>query len=87
MSLSDNQYTLVRSHKQIKIYINSVLHIAIKTEELVAIHSWVMGYNETRRWVIEFTTKTTSIQSEYDYIEKWEVILNLLDTNNIYGNI
>ena len=86
MSHLENNYTLLLSHKQIKIYINSILHLAIKTDELIGIQSWVKGFDINKKYIIEFTTKTTTIESEYDYQEKWEAILNLLDKHNIYGN-
>lgn len=79
-----NTYSLKILKKQVKIYINNIIHLAIKQDELIGIHSWLMGYNDDRKYCIEFTTKTNTIISEYDEIEKWKAILALLDKNEIY---
>ena len=69
--------------KQIKIYIDDILHLSIVREELISIQSWIMGYDGYRKYHIEYTTKTNTIESEYDNIEKWKKILKLLDENEI----
>ncbi len=79
-------YKLEISKKQIKILIDDILHLSIKQEELIAIQSWIMGYGPEAKYHIEFTTKTQAVNSEYDNIEKWKNILNLLNENELYGS-
>lgn len=76
--------TIDNNTNSIKIYINDILHLAIKKEDLIGIESWVDGENERKRWHIEYTTKTTTIESEYDNIDKWIAILKLLDNEIIW---
>jgi len=69
--------------KQIKVFIDNILHLSIKRDELIGIQSWIMGYDDNRKYHIEYTTKTSVIESEYDKLEKWQAILKLLDENEI----
>ncbi len=38
----------------IKIFINDILHLAIKKDDLVGIQSWVQDNDERRRWHIHY---------------------------------
>ena len=60
----------------IKIYFDDVLHIKIEKIEIVGIQS----YKHKGKYYIEYSFKSgVVIESEYDNIEKWEVILKILD--------
>ncbi len=80
-----NKYSLIIDKKQIKIFINDILHLSIMQNELISIQSWIIGYNSDRKYCIEYTTKTQVINSEYDNIKKWKSILNLLNKNSVMG--
>ncbi len=82
--MAKNKYSLILSHKLIKIMINKTLHLAIKQDELIGIQSWLKGDGSDRKYCIEFTTKTTAMLSEYDSEDKWKSILNLLNKKNLY---
>ncbi len=79
-----NKYKLIISNKQIKIFINDILHLSIKQKQLVGIQSWIMGYDADRKYCIEYTLKTSVVLSEYDDAEKWKSILDLLNKNDIF---
>lgn len=65
----------------IKIYFDGLIHLVIKRDELISIHSWLCGGN---KYCIEFITKTNKVIIEQDSYEKWETILKLLDKENLF---
>lgn len=74
-------------NNEVKIYVNGILHLAIKHNKLRGIQSW----KDSKWWriwrpkfySIEYTVGEITIISEYDSIEKWISILNLLDKNRV----
>jgi hypothetical protein len=56
--------------------------LSIKRDELIGFQSWKMGYEDVK-YHIEYTTKTSTIECEYDKMWKWQTILKLLDDNEI----
>ena len=80
-----NKYTIIVEKKQIKIRINGLLHLSFLQEEFVGIQSWIKGYDVDRKYFVEITTKTTTITSEYDNLDKWTSILKLLDNTKLLG--
>lgn len=69
------------SFYKIKIYIDKILHLSIRKEDFIGLQSWIEGEGESKEYIIEYVFKTTTIVSEYDSIDKWKSILNLLDKN------
>jgi hypothetical protein len=73
------------SKSAIKIYIDDVLHLIFKQEELIGVQSWVAGDGDkVRKYYIEYYTKTQTILTEYDEQEKWYKILKKLDDENLF---
>lgn len=64
----------------IKIYIKTILFLAIRRDEYVGLQSWIEG---EMKWKIEFYLKTTSIITEFNSKEKWKAMLTELDKMNI----
>lgn len=72
------------------IYFNGILHLLIKKSDFIGFQSYkkpsseeerrVRGFKDSK-YTIEYYLKTTSITCEYDTIEKWTEILNLLNLN------
>ncbi len=66
---------------QLKIYINSILHLVLRKNDINSIQSWKIG--ETN-YVIEIYFKQgQSCKAEYNSKEKWVAILTHID-NLIY---
>lgn len=66
----------------IRIYINELLHLSLRQDNLLGIQSYVFGYSQND-YRIEFYLKETTIIVEYDTKDKWEQILRLIDQNNL----
>ena len=64
--------------EDIRIFINGILHIFIRRSELVCLQSWYIN-----KWCckIEIYTTSRDIMFEYNSVEKWKTILNLLNEN------
>lgn len=67
----------------IKIFIDGILHLSIKHDELIGFQSWILGDDE-KIYCIEYYTKSKDILTEYNNFEKWKSILGLLDKNNSF---
>lgn len=79
-----NKYTIVEKEGTIKIFINSLVHLALKKESVVGFQSWIEGKGiEDKNYHIEFYLIKKTIRVEYDQIEKWKAILKLIETINI----
>lgn len=68
------------TYQDIKIFINDILHLAIKRQGLISIQSWVAA---TNLFIIEFQVGEDSIIAEYEKREIWEEILMKLGELNI----
>lgn len=66
----------------IRIYINELLHLSLRQDNLLGIQSYVFGYSQND-YRIEFYLKETTIIVEYDTKDKWEQILRLIEQNNL----
>lgn len=77
-----NNYKITIKDNQIKIFINDIIHLCLKQDEVVGFQSWVEG-DDDKKYIIEFYTKTTELFTEYDIREKWIDVLNLLNSRNI----
>lgn len=71
------------SQSSLKLYINSVLHLCLKRNDLVGIQTWISG-SDKPKFYIEYTMKTGSILTGYDTIEKWKQVLEILDKISTY---
>ena len=63
------------SNNQLRIYIDGLIHVNIRLDELVGIQSWEQG----GLCYIEFYLKTTFIKCEYNKPELWKEILKVLE--------
>jgi hypothetical protein len=73
-----NKYSITSTGNFIKIYINDVLHISIKYNDIASIQTWKMSNGW---YCIEYYLNGLDepILSEYDNIDKWKSIIKLLD--------
>lgn len=62
----------------LRIFINGILHFYILKTELISFQSWYVNKNHC---CIEIYTATKDIQLEYNSVEKWKIILQLLNDN------
>jgi len=68
------------NYNSLRIFINGILHLSIKKNELISVQSWLIE----NLYIIEYTTKDTEILTEYVDRETWETILKgLVETNII----
>lgn len=80
------KFDVLVKDNNIKIYINRVLFLSLKKDEIIGLQSWIRG-DEKLKYCIEFYTKSgTEILTEYDELYKWKSILDLLDKNEIFDN-
>lgn len=79
-----NKYNINIEENSVRIYINNILHLKLKQDELIGIQSWMFGYGKSRKYHIELTTKTQTIELVYNLEDKWKSILDLLDKNNLW---
>ncbi len=68
--------THVRYPNVLCIYINDTLHIKLILSEFIGLQSWYENKNDCR---IELTFKSTRILLEYNSVNKWIQILNVLN--------
>lgn len=61
---------------RLRIYINGLLHLSMSISDLVGIQAWKYG---TYRFAIEYTFKTTAIETWYVERDVWEAILKGLE--------
>ena len=67
----------------VKIYVNGLIHVCMKHDEIVGFESWIMG-NDENNFVIEYYLKSgVEIHTNYSERHRWIAILKLLDENNI----
>lgn len=76
----NNKYDIKVSANSIKLYINELLHLYIKKDDLTGLQSWIEG-SDKQSFHIEFYTKNGEIECVYDSKEKWENILKLINKN------
>lgn len=65
---------------RLRVYLNDLLHLSISVADLVAIQAWKYG---TYRFSIEYTLKTTSVETWYVTREIWEEVLRGLAKINL----
>lgn len=69
---------VIIGHYYFKVMVGELLHVCIDRKEFVGINSW---YDCDTMCVIEYVTKTNTIRTEYDNIEKWKSVLKELNEN------
>jgi hypothetical protein len=69
------EITCDSSRDKLNVYIDGILHLALTIYDL-QLQSWKKS--KSSYW-IEFTTKTGVITCEYNSLEKWKRILELID--------
>ncbi len=66
----------------LRIYVNGLLHVAVKRSSLVGVQSWKERDGE---WWIEYRfTSQQSLKSMYDTEDKWKQILALLNEDWLF---
>lgn len=50
----------------IKIYIDDLIHLSLKREDIIGFQSWIEG-DDTKRYIIEYYTKHNSNIINYEY--------------------
>lgn len=63
-------------YSHLKIYIDGILHLSVKVEEIVGIQSYLTG---KERYHIDITTKTSCIECMYTRKDIWTSILKQID--------
>ena len=72
-------FTRDRYEGALYIYINSIVHLVINTTELVNVRSWYISADkDPDPYFIELTYKTTKVICQYDTLEKWKGVLEML---------
>ena len=75
-----SDFTLDVVGRAIKLRIGGILHLTIKKCTLVAVQAWETG----GMFYIEYSTTGGNILTEYNRIEKWKAVLQLLDENELF---
>jgi hypothetical protein len=68
--MSGPSIRVTRDFYAIRVFINDLLHIHIKTSELLGVHSWIKPALS-----IEFVMRGGTMVVEYDSREKFEQVL------------
>lgn len=68
--MSGPSIRVTRDFYAIRVFINGLLHIHIKTSELLGVHSWIKPALS-----IEFIMRGGSMTVEYDSREKFDLVL------------
>jgi hypothetical protein len=73
-------YRIEIYNRLVFIYINDTLHLLLEQEGFKGIQSYKDG-TKAFRYVIEYYYAGLTITTEYDALDKWQSILNLISTN------
>lgn len=66
--------------KNLKIFINDILHLSIEKKNYRGLQSWISG-SLYHNYYIELYIKDIKIRLEYDKEDIWKTILDLLNKN------
>lgn len=80
MSNLPNKISIKGDYKELKLYINDLLHLQYNKEGHLALNSWIEGYRN-QKYVIEFLNEKGFVTLEYDNRPLWESVLKTLDSN------
>jgi len=69
---------IITGHYYFKVLIEDFPHVVIDRKEFIGIASYTDCESLS---VIEFITKTNTIKTEYDSVDKWKQILKELNDN------
>jgi hypothetical protein len=71
--------TLTHTIKDLRIYIDGILHVHLLSDKYVGLQSWIDG---GAKYCIELTvSEGKNIKMEYENKQTWVAILKLLDEN------
>ena len=76
----DHNISVKITLEHLRIYINEILHISIKLDEILGIQSWI---HSKKSYKIEFYLKKSTILCVYDNFYKWKTILTGIDNLDI----
>ena len=79
-----NSYNIIIKNNNLKIYINDIIFLSIKHNQLIGFQSWILG-QDIKKYCIEFYTTSGDILTEFDDYNKWKEILHLLDINELFA--
>lgn len=72
---------IVHTIKDLRIYIDGILHVHLLSDRYVGMQSWIDG-DKKQKYYIELTvSKGKNILMEYQTKETWLAVLKLLDEN------
>ena len=75
-----SEVTIKSDHRDLRIFINSLLHVHVLKSEYVMFQSYKIG-SQHQIFHIDIHTKSGILALEYDNELLWRSILILLDTN------
>lgn len=75
--MEELEITAKTGFNNLKIFIQKTLHLHIERDKYLGLQSW----KHQGKMCIEITLTTNKIILEYDTVEKWEKVLNLLNDN------
>ncbi len=78
------KFTAKTDDNHFKVYINGLIHLCIKTDDIIGIQSW-MEPDETSRYYIKFYTKTANVVCKYNDLFKWKSMLQLIDKQQFWA--
>jgi hypothetical protein len=71
--------TLSHTIKDLRIYIDGILHVHLLSDRYVGMQAWIDG---SRKYCIELTvSEGKNIKMEYENKQTWLDVLELLDEN------
>jgi hypothetical protein len=75
-----NKITCHSDHRDLRIYIDGLLHFHILKKDYVMLQSYLVG-DKKKIYHIDLHTSTTLMELEYEDKIIWEEILKLIDEN------
>lgn len=73
--------TCKNDYRDLKIYVNGLLHLHMLKKEYLMFQSYLIGSNNSKSYYIEIYCSNQKMNLEYDNKKLWKKILLLLDEN------
>jgi len=67
--------------KDLRIYIDGILHVHLLSDRYVGMQSWIDGDKKQKHYIEITVSKGKNILMAYDSKETWVAILKLIDEN------
>jgi hypothetical protein len=83
-TIIENTYKVTLQDGALKIYINGLIHMSLKQEELIGFKSWFENSRAKRQYYIEYSLRESTMLLEYNCFERWKFLLTELDKLNLY---